>query len=116
MLLKYPLVFATALFVATPVTSSYAATTLSGAQLKKLIVGKTVRFQRGSRATYKTDGTYRFRGNGRNNRGNWRISGNKVCITFTNVDFIRCDQYVKDGDNYSLRDANGNQFPVRSIK
>ena len=116
MLLKYPLVFAAALFVATPVTSSYAATTLSGAQLKKLIVGKTVRFQRGSRATYKTDGTYRFRGNGRNDRGNWRISGNKVCITFTNVDFRRCDQYVKDGDNYSLRDANGNQFPVRSIK
>lgn len=117
MILKHALALATALLLATPTLTStaYAASLVSGSKLKQLLNGKTTRFQSGSRAIYNADGTYRFRGGGNNSRGQWSVTGSKVCVTFTNG-FRRCDQYLKDGDSYVLRDANGNEYPVRSIK
>ena len=116
MVLKYTLAFATALLVAAPMlttTSHAAAVVVSGAELKKLLAGKTARFPRGSRATYNADGTYKFRGRGRTERGVWKVSGSRVCVTFNVTNFRRCDRYLKDGNQIYFRDANGNQFPVR---
>ena len=97
-------------------TPAFAATVVSGGELKQLLSGKTVRFQGGRRATYNADGSYVFRGGGRTNRGHWRVKGSQVCVSSLNNDLRRCDQYLKDGDDFLLRDANGNRYPVRSIK
>lgn len=90
---------------------AHAESVVSGNQLKQLLSGKTARFQGNRRAIYKANGSYQFKANGQTERGKWRISGSKVCVTFVNS-FRRCDQYLKNDNEYFLRDANGNTYPV----
>ena len=84
---------------------------ISGKELTQLLSGKTARFQGGRRAIYKADGSYQFKTSGQTERGTWSVSGSKVCVTFVN-NFHRCDQYLKNGNDYFWRDADGNVFPV----
>lgn len=84
----------------------------SGAALKQLLKGKSLRLTNGGVITYANGGRYSFVHRGRTHVGVWRIRKNDVCVTFTNGN-RRCDRYVRDGRSLYFENRQGGRFKVR---
>ena len=90
--------------------SEGSSTRLTNNQLESLLTGKTVTFDTGSRAIYRADGSYEFRGfNGQSSNGQYSFRNNSVCVNFS-TGHRRCDAYFKEGNRYYLANDAGTRF------
>ncbi len=100
-------VFATLALLLMLSSHSYAAdVAVPAAELKALVVGKTIN-SGGGRLYYGRDGTYTYNGQ---HPGKYAISNGKICVKF-NAGQSRCDRIVKNGKRYFLINSGGQRFP-----
>lgn len=86
----------------------------SGAQLKRLLLGKRITLTTGARIQYKRHGRYIFSGKKRKAKGMYRFTNTHVCVRFANGR-QRCDRYVKDGASIYLQNGRGGRYKVLFI-
>lgn len=113
-LMKLLLVAAITCCVSVVTSLAQADTSFSGANLQALIKGKTIRFTNGGTARYRTNGKHSYSIGRRTWRGQWVVSGNKVCAHFESSS--RCDRYIQVGEDIFLINRRGKRFKVNSIK
>ena len=100
------LLFATAImtsFLAYPALAQ--DTPVPAADLKKLVVGKTIN-SGGAKLWYGKDGSYTYNGG---SPGKYTVSTGKICVNF-NAGKSRCDRIVKSGSMYYLINSAGKRF------
>jgi hypothetical protein len=85
-------------------TIAYAAERpATKAEITKIAVGKTV----SNAMYYGADGSYTYNGS---SPGKYTISDGRICVVFNN-NSSRCDNILKDGNNYFLINSQGKRFP-----
>ncbi|MCP4409386.1 MAG: hypothetical protein GY807_16875 [Gammaproteobacteria bacterium] len=89
-----------------------ATENLTTSQIRSLLTGKTVRYDSGGVATYNTNGSYQYRGQGRTSLGQYSFRNNQVCVDFIGGN-QRCDSFIKQGGSYYLVNGRGQQFRAR---
>lgn len=100
------LIIAGAAMLLMPHVAFAADVSVPAAELKKLVVGKTINSS-GAKLRYGADGRYTYNGG---SPGKYTISAGKICVNF---DFggSRCDNIVKSGKKYFLINSKGKRFP-----
>jgi hypothetical protein len=88
--------------------SSRAAPAVSESEIRKLLVGKTVRLNRGQ-ATFFSNGRYEYKINSEVSVGRYIIRSGVVCISFLNG-YKRCSKVEKNGKRYIARTMKGKNF------
>jgi hypothetical protein len=95
------LVYRCYVFLPALATAAAAQDRMTRAEIRNLIVGKTVFWQGGAQSTYGAAGDYRFVNSRRNDAGTYTISDGVVCYKFKN-DFLRCDSWRKAGSGVCI--------------
>lgn len=98
--------------------SAFAAPpTLSGAEAKKLLTGKTVLGTAGKdikfTKTYKDDGTYELEVRGEKSTGKWWIADDQYCQTRGSDE--ECYTVVKKGPRYLMQGKDGQTHTSFSV-
>jgi len=93
--------------------SAYAQQPATTDEIKALVVGKEFGVSNIGIATYKADGRYEFYGlnGGGTSRGKYSITEDRICVDF-NMGWKRCDQILKDGGKYYLKNARGTTYEL----
>lgn len=102
-------IIACAAMLLLPATALAADTPVPAAELKAMIVGKTINSS-GAKLKYTANGRYTFNGG---SPGKYTISAGKICVNFDAGD-IRCDKIVKSGNKYFMINSKGKRFPFGS--
>jgi hypothetical protein len=82
-------------------------------EIKALVVGKELQVGTVGIVTYKPDMKYEFYGlnGGGTSRGIYRITEDQLCVDFNNG-YKRCDQILKDGGRYYLKNSRGTTYEM----
>jgi hypothetical protein len=99
------LIIACAAILLMPHVAVAADVAVPAAELKALVVGKTINSS-GAKLRYGADGRYTFNGG---SPGKYSISSGKICVKFNNGD-SRCDRIVKSGKKFFLINSGGKRF------
>lgn len=96
--------------------TAQAQISLSDAEIRSRIIGKTFLWTDGGTSRYDLSGNYSYTSaNGQRAIGNWTVAGNGLCVKYLRNIPVRCFKFSRDAKGLQVTIFNGNVLRLSPI-